>query len=112
MTAPRCGDCRAALVITRDAIGRPRYRCPVCQGVNMTPYPKGLQGNGHRQTALDSRALGWPPPLVPLTAHGRCRECGEDLTTGGRGRPREHCEDGAACRRRVQRRTQLERRAA
>jgi hypothetical protein len=112
MNGPSCGNCRATLVVTHDAIGRPRYRCPTCQGVNTTPVPKGLQGNGYCQTALDSRALEWPGPLVPLTAHGACRDCGADLTTGSRGRPREHCEDRAACGRRARARLHIDRRAA
>lgn len=73
MTRPRgvppvCGNDGVPLVITRDAIGRPRYRCPDCQGVNTTPVPAGLEAPLHRQHASSSRALAWPPPTAPTRA--------------------------------------------
>ncbi len=112
LACPRCGRDR---VETRDAIGRPRLRCPDCQGVVLAPAVPTAPL--HRQSAMDSRSLAWPSALeaahladrVAAAARGRsslpplhCRDCGVELPrSGARGRPRVHCEDRAACRART-----------
>lgn len=63
-----CRGCAAPLVITRDAIGRPRYRCPECQGVVPADANGGLREHHHRQTATDSRSLTWSAPRLPAIA--------------------------------------------
>lgn len=103
-----CGD---RLVLTRDAIGRARPRCPTCQQVNTRPMDAGTVGVQHSQAALDSRALAWPLPalrrgIAAPTARPpiRCRACGVELPRTGRpGRPRTMCADRAACQRRAAR---------
>lgn len=62
MTPPTCLHCRGPLVVTRDAIGRPRYRCPECQGVNRSDPAPGTAGVQHPQTAGASHELDWGAP--------------------------------------------------
>ena len=59
---PPCRHCAGPLVVTRDAIGRPRYRCAACQGVNTTPTAPGALGPQHPQTATSSRDRHWGAP--------------------------------------------------
>jgi hypothetical protein len=60
--ATHCAHCAGPLVVTRDAIGRPRYRCPDCQGVNTTVEPAGTVGPTHSQTATSSTLRSWGAP--------------------------------------------------
>jgi hypothetical protein len=64
MNPATCGGC-VPLTITRDALQRPRYRRPECQGVAPVADAPGVYGPPHRQTAADSRALGWDAPPLP-----------------------------------------------
>lgn len=64
-----CARCGATLVLTRDAIGRPRPRCPQCQQVNTTPMAAGIVGTQHSQSAADSRSLPWPRPRLAAHVH-------------------------------------------
>lgn len=65
MNPATCGGCGSPLTITRDALQRPRYRCPECQGIAPVEDAPGIYGHPHRQTAADSRALGWDAPPLP-----------------------------------------------
>lgn len=113
-----CEDCGKPKVVTRDAIGRPRHRCPDCQGVNTTVPAAGTVGHLHRQTATDPHSLAWElehsatsvvkvQPSRSRTAplpEIRCRECGAVVPRiAKQGRPRTRCEDPDACRTRARR---------
>ncbi len=52
-TSRACGPCGTALVTTRDAIGRPRDRCPQCQSVNRHPEDAGTVTRGPIAEAAD-----------------------------------------------------------
>ncbi|MBX3173301.1 MAG: hypothetical protein KF709_02760 [Gemmatimonadaceae bacterium] len=96
---PRCGTW---LSITHDAIGRPRERCPQCQGVNREPEAAGTVGHLHRQTAKGPHDLGWDralavvPAADPVVAR-RCDRCAAPLPVQITGRPRLRCADRHAC---------------
>jgi hypothetical protein len=64
-SSPRCEGCAVALVVTRDAIGRPRYRCPQHQRVAPPTENTGVDLPLHNQTVMSSRDLAWPGPLDP-----------------------------------------------
>jgi phage FluMu protein Com len=90
-TTTRCTTCPALLVETRDAIGRPRLRCPDCQGVNRTPEPAGTVGPRNRQLSANSHELRWSPRVRT------CVRCDAPLPVQAMGRPRKHCVDATAC---------------
>ena len=109
----RCPTCAAALVITHDAIGRPRTRCPHCQGIAPPSANVGVQGPRYRQTAMSSGTLAWPMPgearahSAPVvrrmkSAVTACRRCGAPIDqVPGPGRARLRCVDSTGCTVRV-----------
>ncbi|MHB1297267.1 MAG: hypothetical protein ACYC0B_01960 [Gemmatimonadaceae bacterium] len=101
-------------MITRNAIGRPRYRCPQCERVVARPAPKPWEPVLHPQTGMSSAELEWPAPedtpapnviarpRLPKAAVTQCRKCGAPLVQKpGVGRPRLQCADVRTCTARV-----------
>jgi len=118
MQPPVLHHCGTRMVVTRDAIGRPRRRCPDCQGINTAVPAPGTVGHLHRQTAMDPHSLAWDlddsAPAVPKVEPSpsrtaplpdiHCRECGAVVPrTAKQGRPRTRCEDRDVCRARARR---------
>ena len=92
--AERCADCDTRLVITYDALQRPRKRCPKCQGVShVKPHPDEVLVPVTLQR-LTASAL---PPVAP--GQLRCQVCAKGLE--GRGRFHPECQ---AARQRERRR--------
>lgn len=97
----RCDTCGTQLLVTQDAIGRPRERCPQCQGVVREPMEAGVVAPLHRQTATCMAELAWDltPAKVLSTVRGqrRCVDCGTALPSQATGRPRLRCGHRVGC---------------
>ena len=65
-----CSTCRTLLVVTHDAIGRARYRCPTCEGVAKTSYR-------HPDDAFMPQGLARVASALPAIRSGqlRCQGC-------------------------------------
>lgn len=124
---PRCKGCSTPLVITHDALGRERHRCPACEGVAPPPPMPDVR---HSQAATSSDDMPWPRPDArkhvprprPVLSQASlsafmaeagaraarrtsCRVCEAPIEQPRTGRPREKCADVSACqarRRRLQ----------
>lgn len=110
MSVHTCGICGGELVITYDAINRPRRRCPKCQGV-MPPTEGPTEPHYlHNQRATCRAELEYPLDDAPTstvvprpTKPGRaprtkdCIYCGVAIEQAATGRPRKRCEDVRAC---------------
>lgn len=101
-----CGTCRTPLAITRDAIGRPRYRCPDCQG--LAPVAAHVDETGRHQSATGAGSSEWPSPEPPegavwlrddgsARAVRRCVVCHVPLPVAVLGRPRRTCANRQEC---------------
>lgn len=118
-----CALCGTALVITFDALNRPRHRCPTCHGAVTTPIDAGTVA----RVATPAPGLAKVPPSrqqlqrlvltarpvygpghpaqaaarartqTPAQTERRCDRCGAALPAQARGRPRLRCEDKRAC---------------
>lgn len=118
-----CALCGTALVITFDALNRPRHRCPTCHGAVTTPIDAGtvarvatpepgLELVPPSRQQLQRMAQTVRPMLAPrhpaatsiagvaaaaITVRW-CARCGAPLPQRkGPGRPRVRCEDARAC---------------
>lgn len=92
----RC-SCGAETVTTRDALGRPRDRCPRCQGVGAfgDRQPRVHISQTWTSSAQVRAALAGVVPRAPrklaATTRGTCVKCGTPLTYVGAGRPPKRC---------------------
>lgn len=113
-TERACVLCGTALVITFDALNRPRHRCPTCHGTVTTPIDAGTVERVATPTpalaklapsrqqlqrlVLTARPVFAPGVSRPAAAARHCDRCGTPLPRQhGRGRPRVRCADRDAC---------------
>lgn len=108
---PPCSRCGRTLVVTYDALQRPRYRCAECEGTAPAhpphvdtpsreyPLPKAHVPRPRRSLSVDAfcRALEAALETTFVDAGRCCRRCGAPLPRGGVGRPRVQCADRGAC---------------
>lgn len=75
-----CAGCSGAMVLTPDAVGRMRLRCPTCQGV--------AQVRRHPDDAMLPQGLVRTAEL-PLLEPGqlRCQVCAKGLSVNARFHP-------------------------
>ncbi len=101
-----CSTCGTPMLVTQDAIGRPRERCPQCQGVVREPMEAGVVGPLHRQTATCKAELAWELRGSVATPRPvrHCLDCGTGLPAQTLGRPRQRCADRDSCQQRQRRR--------
>lgn len=100
-SSERCPKCGTQMLTTLDAIGRPRDRCPSCQGVVREPMEAGVVGSLHRQTATCKAELHWDltqtAPKAKYLASLRCIDCNAELPAQSTGRPRQRCAKRIPC---------------
>lgn len=86
-----CARCDRRMVVTKDAIGRERYRCPHCDGV--------AQSRHHPDEVMLPQGLVRASPALPPISPGqlRCQRCAKGVEGDHRfcpgcrpGRGRDH----------------------
>jgi hypothetical protein len=104
-----CKTCGAELVVTYDALNRPRRRCPQCQGISPV-HPGPTEHHPlHNQLAtcpaeLEYQLADEPQPKIkprwqkPKAVKSRpCIYCSAPVEQAPVGRPRKRCRDELMC---------------